>query len=109
MTKNTFLDVFCNFYLVKNHKIADNLTMTKAREKISTDWESLEFTGVCLTNYKNNQNLLYKIIHQFPVTAKLLTGWNITIDKMVGQAEILVVWPKVLEPKMRRNKVEKKL
>ncbi len=28
----------CNFNLVKNHKIANNLTATKAREKISTDW-----------------------------------------------------------------------
>ncbi len=81
----------------------------KLEKKISWDWESLEFFDVCLTNYKNNQILLIKIIHQFPVTAKLLTEWNIPIDKMVGQAEKLVVWPKVLEPKMRRNKVEKKL
>jgi hypothetical protein len=26
-------DIFCNFHLAKNHKIADNLTTTKAREK----------------------------------------------------------------------------
>jgi hypothetical protein len=26
-------DMFCNFYLVKNHKIAENSTTTKAREK----------------------------------------------------------------------------
>jgi hypothetical protein len=26
-------DVFCNFYLLKNHKIADNSTTPKAREK----------------------------------------------------------------------------
>jgi len=36
-------DMFCNFYLVKNHKIADNSTTTKVREKISTDLDSLEF------------------------------------------------------------------
>jgi hypothetical protein len=36
-------DMFCNFYLVKNHKIAKNVTTTKAREKIITDLESLEF------------------------------------------------------------------
>jgi hypothetical protein len=30
-----FPDMFCNFYLVKNHKIAKNSTTTKAREKIS--------------------------------------------------------------------------
>ena len=36
-------DMFCNFYLAKNHKIAQNSTTTKASEKISTDVESLEF------------------------------------------------------------------
>ena len=36
-------DVFHNFYLVKNHKIAYNPTTTDAREKVSTDLESLEF------------------------------------------------------------------
>jgi hypothetical protein len=35
--------MFCNFYFVKNHKIGNNSTTTKAREKISTDLESLEF------------------------------------------------------------------
>jgi hypothetical protein len=38
-----FPDMFCNFYLVKKQKIAHNSTTTKAREKISTFWESLEF------------------------------------------------------------------
>jgi hypothetical protein len=28
-----FPDMFCKFYLVKNHKIAKNSTTTKAREK----------------------------------------------------------------------------
>jgi hypothetical protein len=37
-----FPDMFCNFYLVKNHKIAKNAMTTKAIEKISTDLESLE-------------------------------------------------------------------
>jgi len=36
-------DMFYNFYLVKNHKVANNSTNTKAREKISTFLESLEF------------------------------------------------------------------
>ncbi len=35
-------DTFCNFNLVKNHKIADNSTTAKAREKTNTDLESLE-------------------------------------------------------------------
>jgi hypothetical protein len=38
-----FPDTFCNFYFVKNQKNAKNLTTTKAREKISTVLESLEF------------------------------------------------------------------
>jgi hypothetical protein len=37
------LDMFGNFYLVKNHKIANNSATTEATEKISTDLESLEF------------------------------------------------------------------
>jgi hypothetical protein len=37
------LDMFFNFYIVKNHKIANKSTTTKAREKISTDMKSLEF------------------------------------------------------------------
>jgi hypothetical protein len=36
-------DMFCNFYLVKSHKIANNLADTKAREKINSDLESVEF------------------------------------------------------------------
>jgi hypothetical protein len=38
-----FPDMIRNFYLMKNHKIAKNSTATKARERISTDLESLEF------------------------------------------------------------------
>jgi hypothetical protein len=37
------LETFCNFYLVKSHKIANNSATAEAREKISTDLESLEF------------------------------------------------------------------
>jgi hypothetical protein len=36
-------DMFCYFNLVKNYKIANNLATTEAREKKSTDLESLEF------------------------------------------------------------------
>ncbi len=36
-------DMFWNFYLVKNHKIANTTTTTDAREKMSTDLEYLEF------------------------------------------------------------------
>jgi hypothetical protein len=36
-------DMFCYFYLVKNHKIANKSATTEAREKISTYLEFLEF------------------------------------------------------------------
>jgi hypothetical protein len=36
-------DMFCNFYVVKNHKIVNNAATAEAREKISTYLESLEF------------------------------------------------------------------
>jgi hypothetical protein len=35
--------MFCNFYLVKNHEIADNSAATEGREKISSDLESVKF------------------------------------------------------------------
>jgi hypothetical protein len=35
--------MFQNFYLVTNHKISNISTTTKTREKIRTDFESLEF------------------------------------------------------------------
>jgi hypothetical protein len=63
---------------VKNCKIAKNSTTINAREKISTDLESLEFQknfDVCLTKFKkNNQILLNKISHRFLLTTKLFTG-----------------------------------
>jgi hypothetical protein len=69
-----FPDMFCNFYLVKNHRIADNSTTTKAREKIRTDLESLEFFDVCLTKFKNNQILPNKISHISLLTTKLFSA-----------------------------------
>jgi hypothetical protein len=36
-------DMFCNFFILKNRKIANNLAPTVAREKVSTDFETLEF------------------------------------------------------------------
>jgi hypothetical protein len=59
-------DMFYNFYLVKNHKIANKSATTEAREKISTDLESLEFWkyfAACLTKFENYQILLNKISH----------------------------------------------
>jgi hypothetical protein len=39
-------DMFCKYHLVKNHKIANNSTTSKSREKISTELESLEFEQI---------------------------------------------------------------
>jgi hypothetical protein len=60
--------MFCNSYLVKSHKTASNTATTKAREKICTDLESLEFFDVCLTKFENYQILLNKYGHSFLVT-----------------------------------------
>ncbi len=60
-------DMFCKFYLVKNHKIANNSATTEAREKISTHLESLEFRifDVWSTKFEDNQILLNKISDKF--------------------------------------------
>jgi hypothetical protein len=66
--------MFCNFYLVKSHKIAKK--SATAEEKISTDLEFLELKkiDVCLTKFENYQILLNKISHRFQVTTKLFSG-----------------------------------
>jgi hypothetical protein len=38
-----FPDMFCNFYLVKNHKIAKNSTTTKAKGKFAPIWNPYNF------------------------------------------------------------------
>jgi hypothetical protein len=70
-------DMFCNLYLEKNHKIANNSAATEAKEKISTYLESLEFQkffSVYFTKFENYQILLNKISHRFLVTTKLFSG-----------------------------------
>jgi hypothetical protein len=69
--------MFCNFYLVKNHKIANNSTTTKAREETKADLESLEFFklfNACLTKSRNNVILLNNISYRFIQTTELFTG-----------------------------------
>ncbi len=59
-------DMFCNFYVGKNHNIANNSATTEAREKISAYLESFEFYkffDVCLNNFENYQILLNKNSH----------------------------------------------
>ncbi len=53
-------DMFCDFYLAKNHKIVNNSTTTEAGEKISKDLESLEcwkFFDVGLAKFESNQRV----------------------------------------------------
>ncbi len=62
------VDMFCNFHLVKNHKIADNSTTTEDREKVRKDFESLEFykfVDVGFTKFKNIHILLIKLDTNF--------------------------------------------
>ncbi len=64
-------DMFCNFYLVKNHKIANNSATAEARERISTYLEYLEFKKffeACLTKFENYQILISKISRRFLAT-----------------------------------------
>ncbi len=61
-------DMFCKFYLVKSHKIANISATTEVREKLSTDLESLEFKNIfdeCLTKFENYQILLIKLATDF--------------------------------------------
>jgi hypothetical protein len=59
--------MFCNFYLEKNLKIANNSSTTKAREKISAYLESSELYNfyVCLTKFKKNQFFFIKLAEDF--------------------------------------------
>ncbi len=54
-------DIFCKFYLVKNHKIDNRSTTTEAGKIISADFGSLKFYkffDVPLTKFTNNQILI---------------------------------------------------
>ncbi len=76
-------DMFCNFYFVKIHKIANNSSTTEAKEKISTYLESLEFQKffqACLYKFESYQILLNKISHRFLATTKLFSSWKSLIE-----------------------------
>ncbi len=95
-------DQFCNFYLVKNHKIAYNSATNEAIEKITMYLESLvfyNFFDVCLTKLKNYQILLNKISHGFLVTTKLFSGlkephWGLVCYwyLLSSQSNVLASW-----------------
>jgi hypothetical protein len=73
--------MFCNFYLVKNHNIANNSTNTKAREKISPAIESLEFYDTCLTQFKHDQ-ILIKSATYFYLQLSYLLGERSSLAKI---------------------------
>jgi len=59
-------NMLCNFYLVKNHKIASNSATTEAREKKHIFGILKIFVFyICLTKFRNNRILLNKISHRF--------------------------------------------
>ncbi len=81
-----FPDMFCNTYIVKNHKIANNSTTAKPG-KMSTDLEFLEFkifSDVYNIQSKNYPILLKQINHRFLVTTKLFAGWKILICNLTN-------------------------
>ncbi len=70
-------DMFCNFYFVKNHKIANNSTTNKARLKISSYLESLEFQKcikVYLTKLKTIKVYIIKLVTDFYRQQSYLLG-----------------------------------
>jgi hypothetical protein len=85
--------MFSSFCLVKNNKIANNPTGTKATGKNKQRYKIfrvLKFYDVCLTNFKNNQILLNKFSHRFLATTMLFTVreiliWVNLIGWLVGQ------------------------
>ncbi len=69
-------DMFFNFYLVKNHKIANKSATTETTEKNKHTFgihRMLEFFVACLTKFENGQILCHKISHRFLVTTKLFS------------------------------------
>ena len=64
-----FQDMFCNFCLVKNHKIANNPTTTKAREKIKHRFGILRILEIfkCMfeTKFKTIKFYLIKLATGF--------------------------------------------
>jgi hypothetical protein len=64
---------------VKNHKIVNNAATTEAREKISTDMESLEFL---LTTLENNRIYLIKLDTDFYRQPSYLVGERASLTKL---------------------------
>ncbi len=78
-------DVFCNFYLVKNHKIANILTTAKARENLSTNLESLKFLMYVWLNSNTIKFYLVKLETYFWWQQSYLLG----VIMMAGAESLL--------------------
>ncbi len=62
------LALFWNIYSAEHHKMAKNLKTTEAREKFSSDWESLEFYKIfmhVLLKFKTIELYLIKLAINF--------------------------------------------
>jgi len=82
--------MFCNFYIVKSHKIVKNSTTTKSREKNKRRFGILIiFLMQVLTKFINNQILHHKISHRFLLKTELYTGWNSLIIRLSPNIKLL--------------------
>ncbi len=60
--------MFCKFYLVKKHKIANNPTTAEATgKKLHRFVRILAISYAGLTKFQHNLILLHKIIHNVPL------------------------------------------
>ncbi len=50
-----FPDKVCNFYVMKNHKDANNSITSEAEQRVGTDFEPLELQKFFDASFKNNQ------------------------------------------------------
>ncbi len=87
-------DMFCNFHLVKNCKIANNLATTEGREKKRISGIHKIFDA-CLTKLEIYKILLNKISHRFLLATKLFSGRK-------SLAVLHILYNKHWEPPFRR-------
>jgi len=88
-------DMFWNFYLLKIHNIADNSATTKAREKLSTELESLEFKkilDVCLIKIENYKTLLNRMSCIGGCKSLISTGQFLSSQITVTSTWNIVFW-----------------
>ncbi len=91
-----FPDMFCNFYFLKNIKVAKNSTIATAREKISTNLKSLEFqkffTYIRL-NLKTIKFYLIKLATEFYWQPCYLLSERASLMDPLHWRHLLVIMP----------------